>query len=225
MLTDEIKKAFEEKANQENAVPMAAYMKNRFEFLGIKSQLRKEIQRPFMKQIKSLDTGELKSLLKSLWLMPFREYQYFAAEILEKNYKRFDEDYIVEFEWFITTKSWWDSVDAIVPRSLGGFLKLYPSLVGKKVWSWVESENIWLNRAAVLFQLKYRGNTDTALLFEICSRLKDTGEFFVDKAIGWALREYSKTNPEEIITFVESNKLSNLSHREALKVINQRLSK
>ncbi len=213
--------SFKANADAENAVPMAAYMKNRFDFLGIKSPMRRKLQQPFFKEMKSTGITEVIAVIDELWTLPYREFQYCASELLEKHTRRLPEGYIEKFQKLITTKSWWDSLDAIVPRSLGAFFKMYPHLIKDKVSQWVESENIWLNRAAILFQLKYKETTDKALLFDTVLKLKDRGEFFVDKAIGWALREYSKTNPEEIITFVETNTLSPLSKREALKIINQ----
>ena len=217
---EELKKRFESHANPENAMPMAAYMKNKFKFLGLKSPLRKDLQKGFMKEAGNLEAKDFKKLVRLLWNQPFREYQYTVAELLDKYKKRLNKDYIAEFEWLITNKSWWDSVDGIAPRSLGYYFILYPEMIPEYIPKWIRQDNFWLQRAAILFQLKYKEKTNVDLLFQIVNELKNSNEFFIRKAIGWALREYSKTNPKEVAIFVAANKLSNLSHREALKVIN-----
>jgi len=217
---ERLKLEFEKNANPENVKPMAAYMKHHFDFLGLKSPIRRELQKSFMKEASKLSWDDFAALIQLLWNQPFREYQYAAAELLDKNKKKIPLDYIADFVWLITTKSWWDSVDSIVPRSLGFYFQKFPKQIDVYIPKWIESENIWLQRAAILFQLKYKEKTNEALLFDIVKKLKNGNEFFVNKAIGWALREYSKTNPKEVAIFVAANKLSNLSHREALKVIN-----
>lgn len=217
---ERLKLLFEQNANPDNAAPMAAYMKHHFNFLGLKSPLRRELQKPFMKEVSKLSWDDFSTIIKLLWNQPFREYQYVAAELLDKNKKKIPVDYITEFEWLITTKSWWDSVDGIAPRSLGFYFTLYPEIIPKYIPKWISQENFWLQRAAILFQLKYKEKTNVDLLFQIVNELKNSNEFFIQKAIGWALREYSKTNSKEVAIFVAANKLSKLSHREALKVIN-----
>lgn len=215
---EDIKASFEKHANPENAIPMAKYMKNKFEFLGLKSPLRRELQKDFLKQAVRLPIAEFSKLIRQLWNEPFREYQYTASELLDKYKKKLPKGYITEFEWLITTKSWWDTVDGIAPRSLGYYFQLYPEMIQTYIPIWTTQENFWLQRAAILFQLKYKQETNTDLLFEVIRQLKDGKEFFVNKAIGWALREYSKTNPKEVSIFVAANKLSPLSRREALKL-------
>jgi 3-methyladenine DNA glycosylase AlkD len=135
--------------------------------------------------------------------------------------KSFPQNFIFDLEFYITEKSWWDSVDSIVPSSLGSYFIKYPEQIEHYIPKWVNSNNIWLQRAAILFQLKYKNKTDVIMLFSIVEQLKGGKEFFVNKAIGWALREYSKTNPLLISDFVLNQKLSNLSQREALKIINK----
>ena len=217
---EELQKAFETNANPDDSAPMERYMKNHFRFLGLKSPVRKDLQKEFIKKAKLLPDKEFVDLIRLLWNQPYREYQYTACDLLDRNKKKIPLNYVTEFEWLITTKSWWDSVDGIVPRSLGYYFLNYPEQIEKHIPRWVSQKNIWLQRAAILFQLKYKEKTNTELLFEVILELMNTNEFFVNKAIGWALREYSKTNPKEVAIFVAANKLSNLSRREALKVIN-----
>jgi len=124
------------------------------------------------------------------------------------------------FELMITNKSWWDTVDLITTNLVGNYFKLFPEQIIPITKIWIESDNIWLQRTCLIFQLKYKEEIDTDLLTDYILQLKDTKEFFINKAIGWILREYTRTNPEWVIDFVNKYELSNLSKREALKLIN-----
>jgi len=118
-------------------------------------------------------------------------------------------------------KPWWDSIDSIVP--VVGFLcKKYPALIEKFIMPWSEGSEKWLIRISIIFQLKYKKDTNLELLSKVILQNNGTKEFFINKAIGWALREYSKTDSEWVTNFVNTNQLSNLSKREALKVINRK---
>ncbi|MFT6151359.1 MAG: 3-methyladenine DNA glycosylase AlkD [Flavobacteriales bacterium] len=119
----------------------------------------------------------------------------------------------------ITNKSWWDTVDLITTNLVGNYFKLFPEQIIPITKIWMESDNIWLQRTCLIFQLKYKEEIDTDLLTDYILQLKDTKEFFINKAIGWILREYTRTNPEWVIDFVNKHELSNLSKREALKLI------
>jgi len=123
-------------------------------------------------------------------------------------------------EHCIVHKSWWDTVDGIASDWLGTYFKQFNEQIILITSSWNKNSNIWLQRSSILFQKSYKKTTDTALLSSHILHLKDSKEFFIRKAIGWALREYSKTNPEWVIQFVTKNKLSPLSEKEALKRIN-----
>ena len=115
------------------------------------------------------------------------------------------------------TKSWWDTVDLIAGKQIGYHLRQHPQLIDPSVGKWLNSGNLWLQRTALLFQLKYKQNTDTALLLKVIDRLKDSDEFFLQKAIGWILREYSKTDAAWVCKVVDQKELAPLSAREALK--------
>ena len=128
-----------------------------------------------------------------------------------------DENPIEFIEFMIVNKPWWDTVDWVASHHAGTYFKMFPHLIREKTGAWMNSENIWLQRSALLFQLKYKRHTDEKLLFDYILKLKDSKEFFIRKAIGWALREYSKTAPESVVHFVETTELSGLSRREALK--------
>jgi 3-methyladenine DNA glycosylase AlkD len=121
-------------------------------------------------------------------------------------------------ERLITTKSWWDSVDSIAPL-VGELARKYPELVEENINHWSKHDNYWLRRASILFQLKYKDETNEALLYDYMVKNADSKEFFIQKAIGWALREYSKTNPKSVKAFIEGNQLAPLSIREGSKYL------
>jgi len=152
-----------------------------------------------------------------LWDLPEREYQYVAIGYLRKFSKKWDRDFIDLFEQLIISKSWWDSVDGIASWLVGEHFKRFPEMRDEYIDKWMESENIWLQRVCLLFQLHYKEKTDEMLMGSVIMSLNGSKEFFINKAIGWILREYSKTDSQAVINFVENNKLSNLSKREALK--------
>ena len=212
--------AFSENANPDLAVGMKAYMKGKFEYFGIKSPLRKEISKPVLQNCKSLSKAETINLAKQLWNEPQRELHYISMELLFQNLKKVlvKED-IESLEWFITKNSWWDTVDFIAPKLMAAYFQKFPDERKLKTDQWIKSENIWLIRSAILFQLKYKKDTDLDLLFGIILRVNHTKEFFINKAIGWILRENAKRIPIVIYDFIRNHQheLSNLSIREGLK--------
>ncbi|MBU0473665.1 MAG: DNA alkylation repair protein [Bacteroidetes bacterium] len=220
---ESIKIVFSQNLNSDNAFYMAKYMKNKFEYYGIKSPLRKELCKPFLKKENLPTIEEIEGIIKELWNEPQRELQYFAMELLSKYSKLLKQDDYFLFEYMIKTKSWWDTVDYIAAIIVGNHFKLYPELKKSISEKWINANDMWLNRTAILFQLKYKQATDEKMLFSYIMKHNSSTEFFHRKAIGWALREYSKTNPKSVFKFVNENenRLSGLSKREALKIINK----
>ncbi len=214
-----VTEALAKEADSENAKEMKRYMKDNFEFFGVNATLRREVTREFMQRKERPPYDTLEVIAKNLWYFPEREYQYFGMELLEKYKNEFDENIIDLFEYIIIHKSWWDTVDEISKKLVGNYFIRFPGNRDKSIEKWVESGNIWLQRNTLLFQLRYKENTDVKLLFSLIEQLKDIDEFFIQKAIGWALREYSKIGPEIIEGFVDGHKLSPLSYREAMKII------
>ncbi|MCZ8512686.1 DNA alkylation repair protein [Paenibacillus filicis] len=209
-----------EHANMEQAGPMEAYMRGQFPFLGIKSPERKELTRAFIKE-HGVPQGEaLEMVVRALWRLPEREFQYVAMTLLEKRRKETDPSRIELLEELILAKSWWDTVDWLASHGVGAHLASFPEQIPGCVECWMASWNLWLQRTAILFQLGYKRRTDTKLLFRLISECADSKEFFIRKAIGWALREYSKTDENAVRAFVAEQPLSPLSVREALKVVN-----
>jgi 3-methyladenine DNA glycosylase AlkD len=135
---------------------------------------------------------------------------------LKRNYKKEDIQLI---EKLITTNSWWDTVDTIAKNILGEYLLEYPLETENVIERFSNSDNMWLNRSAILFQLGYKQKTNFELLQSECEKHKNSNEFFIQKAIGWALREYTKTNPEMVRNYVANTNLKKLSQKEALKHI------
>ena len=216
-----IEKALQNFTNLENAAKQKKYMKNRFDFFGLKAPIRRKATRELMKKKQRPDYKAVRIIVRKLWQKPEREYQYFAIELLERYKKQFKKDIMELFESMITNKSWWDTVDIIAKKLVGEYFRLFPKQRGRYIEKWINSDNIWLQRTSLLFQLGYKKNTDSDLLFDIIEQLKTIDEFFIQKAIGWALREYSKVNPELVVSYMENHKLSTLSRKEGLKIINK----
>lgn len=196
-----------------------AYMRNKFPFYGIPATSLKEIAKPFLLKAYRPEKTDMIQTVKELWQKPEREYQYFAQELTFRYVKNCHADDILLYEFMITHRSWWDTVDFIANKLVGAYLLYYPDMISMYIPKWLASDNIWLQRTAVIFQLKYKEKTDTTVLRNAIVSLLGSKEFFINKAIGWALREYSKTNPEWVTDFVKNTDLSSLSEREALRLI------
>lgn len=214
----QLENAFQENTNTENALPMAKYMKNKFPFYGIKTTERRLLFKTIWKQNQQEVSKNARVIASGLYTKEQRELHYCAIEILIKelkgNYKKDDIEFI---EKLIVTNSWWDSVDTISKYILGQYLLEFPETIEKTIEKFSNSNNMWLNRSAILFQLGYKKETDFELLKALCTQHQSSTEFFIQKAIGWALREYAKTDSEAVKNFVLVNNLKPLSRKEALK--------
>ncbi|KUO65041.1 MAG: DNA alkylation repair protein [Lutibacter sp. BRH_c52] len=206
-------------SNPKIALEQKAYMRNQFEYYGIKSAERREIQKPFLIKQFLPKKDELGEIVIFLWEKPQRDYQYFSQELAFKYVKHLEKKDIELYEYMVTHKSWWDTVDFIAAKLMGEYFIKFPEQRTIYVKKWIDSNNIWLQRCALLFQLKYKENLDTDILGSVINSLLASKEFFINKAIGWILREYSKTNPIWVIEFADKTALSNLSKKEALKLI------
>lgn len=217
---NKVSEALQEKADPEYAEKMAGYMRDKFDFFGIKAQPRRKATRKFMRQENRPNYDKLERVVKKFWQLPEREYQYFAQELLQRYTRIFEKNIIELFEYMITHKSWWDTIDIISKKLVGEYFQKFPEERDQYIEKWLNSDNIWLQRTTLLFQLGYKEETDEELLFDIIDELKDIDEFFIQKAIGWALREYSRIDPDRVKQFIENTELSALSKREGSKVIN-----
>lgn len=210
--------AMYKKSNAENALPMAKYMKNQFPFLGLKKPERMKLVKPHLQEKKKEKRVDW-DFIRRCYAMPEREFQYVAIDYLELM-----RDFLTAADMdrigLVRTKSWWDTVDAL-NRVVGYLVMKYPVLKEQRVRRWMTSDNIWLVRLSLIFQLKYKEKTDTEFLKEAILANCRRGEFFIDKAIGWILREYSKTNPSWVKSFLASygDQLSSLSIREGSKYL------
>lgn len=216
---ENIHKAFLSCADQNKAAAMKQYMRNKFEFMGVTSPERKAITRAFWKQNGLPGLKELPAVVEQLWHLPERELQYFAMETCGRLAGKTPESHINTVEFMLKSKQWWDTVDYIAADLAGKHLQRFPALVKDYIPRWQKAPDIWLNRSAILFQLKYKNNTDTVILAESIVKHLDSREFFIQKAIGWALRQYSKVNPAWVKQFIESHELSTLSRREGSKYL------
>lgn len=208
---------FYKNRNTEQAEFMAKYMKNLFPFLGLKKPERLILSKDLFK-IKKKDSEVDWDFIFKCFDLPEREFQYLAIDYMDKVKNLFTPNDMDNIRILLTTKSWWDSVDAI-NKVVGHIAMKYPKIKEDTILKWIQSENIWLNRISILFQLKYKDKTDTEFLSKAILYNSQTYEFFINKAIGWALREYSKTNKSWVKEFIESNNLSKLSIREGSKYI------
>jgi 3-methyladenine DNA glycosylase AlkD len=157
-----------------------------------------------------------------LWSLPQREFQYIAVSLIGKFEKELPKNFMETLEYLLITKSWWDTVDTISTGVVGTHFKRYPKTKKRYLTKWRKSDNFWLRRASILFQLGYKQETDFALLCDIIRENLGSKEFFINKAIGWALRQYTRVDPQAVRKFVAETPLHPLSAREALKWLEKR---
>ena len=204
--------------NEEQAQKMSKYMLNKFEYIGIKTPERRKIFKNFFKEYKNEEKIDWEFVNKC-WENKHREFQYIAADYLKNMKDKLTIDDIPKFKRLILKKSWWDTIDNL-DMTIGA-LALKDSNVNKILLEWSLDENIWLRRIAIDHQLLRKEKTNTELLEKILKNNLGQAEFFINKSIGWALRDYSKTNPEWVKNFIEKNRenMAKLSIREASKYL------
>jgi 3-methyladenine DNA glycosylase AlkD len=212
-----LRTVYEQQANPEVAMPMSQYMRNQFGFLGIKAPEQKMLLRQFLQAQGLPELTQLETVIRTLWAWPEREFQYVAMALLDKRQKYLTPEWITLLEDLITTKSWWDTVDGLASHNVGRLLRQFPDSRDRTLAPWRQASNIWLRRTTLLCQLGYKTATDADLLFALVIENLNADEFFIQKAIGWALREYSKVDPGAVRAFVAAHPLAPLSRREALK--------
>lgn len=199
--------------NQENQIPMEKYMRNQFPFLGIKTPERRVILKEFLKEERDAFFLEDAEYLYSL---PEREFKYAAIHLMEKFQKEWTSKELPRLLTMALTEPWWDTIDSFAP-SIFGAMALREKEVKEKMRELIYEEDRWKKRISILFQLKYKNLMDEEHLTEAIGHNLHTREFFVDKAIGWILREYAKTSETFVREFIEREDLSALSRREAGK--------
>ena len=204
-------------ADSERASRMKQYLRNQFEFYGIPSSVQRAKLKPYLLKSSLPPIEDAPQIAKELYELPQRECQHFALEFLNKYTKSAPGEFIAIYEQLICTKSWWDTVDFIASNLVGMHFKRFEDLKNDYVYKWMSSDNFWLHRTSIIFQLKYKHEVDLEILEAAIEKGKGSKEFFIQKAIGWALRQYGKFNPDYVIKYVSENVLAPLSKREALK--------
>jgi 3-methyladenine DNA glycosylase AlkD len=200
------------------AEPMRAYMRDQFPFLGIRKAARRALFREVLAGLPRPDEEDLRAVALGCWELPEREYQYFACDLLRRDTKACSAEFLPTVATLVTTKSWWDTVDTLASNVVGSIVARHPAAVST-MDAWAADENMWLARTAILHQLRYADRTDPDRLFGYCLALASHRDFFIRKAIGWALRQYARTDPAAVRGFVAEHvdELSPLSVREATK--------
>ncbi|MCO6487769.1 MAG: DNA alkylation repair protein [Phaeodactylibacter sp.] len=222
MLTPEeylhhVKQLFQSAGNPKRARGQMAYMRHQFEYYGLRSPEVAALSKKIFAGKGIPEGDELKTLARLCMDDEYREVNYFALEMVQKVQKKQPEAFISLFEELITTRSWWDTVDWLA-KLVGIHFKKYPHLILPVTERWMASGNMWLQRVCLIFQLPYKEKTDAGLMFRYILELQDSSEFFIQKAAGWALRQYSKTNAEAVTNFIENHPdLAPLTKREGLK--------
>lgn len=215
---DEIRRTFEQLRNQEKARQMSEYMQNKFIFYGIPTPERRQAYKKVLRELKKTKNIDWE-FLETCWIQAEREFQYFVLDYLKtlQLYLNFDD--IPRIEQFVRSKQWWDTIDAL--DIMIGKIGLNDSRVDDLMLEWSTDEDFWARRIAIDHQLCRKEKTNTTLLEKIILNNFGSDEFFINKAIGWSLRDYSKTNPEWVRKFIERHRdrMASLSVREASKYI------
>lgn len=219
-IINELDLVFQTNADHVIAQQQENYLKNNFKCFGIKAVKRRELTKPFLDRAYLPSKNTAFDLTLSLWQKPEREYHQFGIDLLNKYVKKLDVEDIQKLEYLIINQSWWDTVDMISTSIVGAYFMKFPKEREIILQAWLDSDNIWLQRTTLLYQLKYKDKLDTEILTHCINSLLGSKEFFINKAIGWILRQYSRTNAEWVIDFVEKTLLlAPLSKKEALRLI------
>ena len=208
--------------NKEQAEKMSAYMLNKFKHIGIRTPERRKIFKDFFKEYKKEQEKSEKinwDFINNCWKNEYRELQYSALDYLQAVKDILTDKDIPKLKTLALSKSWWDTIDYF-DMIIGGIALKYPK-VNDTILKWSTDENIWLRRIAIDHQLLRKEKTNAELLEKIIKNNFGQTEFFINKAIGWALRDYSKTNPKWVRDFIEKNKdkMAKLSIKEGSKYI------
>jgi 3-methyladenine DNA glycosylase AlkD len=217
-LLERLVRTYSASADPARAIPMRAYMRDQFPFLGIPAPRLAQLTRDVVAGLPAPVEDDLRAVAMACWALPEREYQYFACGWLRRHAGRCSAAFLSTVRHLIMTKSWWDTVDTLAAHVVGPMVTRRPELVST-MDEWASDADIWLARTALLHQIRYRDATDGERLFRYCEQLAGHQDFFIRKATGWALREYAKVAPDAVLAFVRAHNtaLSPLSAREALR--------
>jgi 3-methyladenine DNA glycosylase AlkD len=219
-----LRQALHDHADPAKAPLMQAYMKSDMPYLGVQTPEHRRICRTIFRTHPLDSFGAWRDTVLTLWRNAQYREQRYAAIALAGNafYKDFRTLRALPlYREMITTGAWWDYVDAIATRQLGDLLRKSPERMSAILRKWAINDDIWLRRSALLAQIHFKSETDLTLLYDCIRPSLERPEFFLRKAIGWALRQYARTNPDEVLRYVHDHRaqLSPLSLREALRRI------
>lgn len=215
-----VRAALQDAAEPGKAAAMRAYMKSSMPFLGVQAVPRRAALRRVFADNRIATAPEWRRAVLALWReAEYREERYAAVELTGYHYYReFQTLYTVPmYEEMIVSGAWWDLVDELATHRVGGLLAAFPDSMRPLMLDWAHGADLWKRRTAILCQNRFKSRTDTALLFACIEPSLSDNDFFARKAIGWALREYAKTNPAEVVRYVKAKGISGLSRREALR--------
>lgn len=214
---DTLFKALKEKGDPDRAIQQMKYMKDHFDFIGLKAQEWMDILRWHYKTYGYPEDSDIAAFSEMCYSSAYREMHYVGLETVQRRLKPQPTEFIDQLEWLIVTNSWWDTVDWLAGLA-GTHFKRYPELQPATTDRWNNSDNMWLNRVSIIFQLKYKEETDFDLMSRYILKHAKRKEFFIRKAQGWALRQHAKYQPKEVRQFVNDHpELSSLTKKEALK--------
>ncbi len=208
-------------ADPGKAPAMAAYLKTDMAFYGVSAPARRQISRTLAGAHAPATNEEYRMQVAGLWERPHREERYLAVDWARRHRRFVSMDNIDLYERMVVEGAWWDLVDDVAANIIGEVVRDDMEAMGPILERWLTGDDLWLRRTVILCQLKSKERTDTRLLFDACVRTAHETEFFIRKAIGWALRQHSKTDPDAVRDFVERHRsdLSGLSLREATKYL------
>ncbi|MGI6573568.1 MAG: DNA alkylation repair protein [Fermentimonas sp.] len=215
---EQLRDTFEEQSNRENAVMMSSYLRDKFTFYGIKTIPRRAIYKALLKEAKKNERVDW-ALLTRCWQDEHREFHYFVVDYLITMKKFLTYDDIEEIWRFIESKQWWDTIDML--STVVGHIVTNDDRGAELMLKWSVNDDFWVCRIAIIHQLHRKQKTNVELLEQVVVNNLGSSEFFINKAIGWILRDYSKTNPDWVNSFLDryKGKLSSLSIREAKKYL------
>ncbi|MDP8240542.1 MAG: DNA alkylation repair protein [Candidatus Hatepunaea meridiana] len=220
-LITEIRSAYRSAANAENALAMRNYMKSEMLFHGVKSAMRKEINSIVFRKFKIISFAEYECVIRELWATEYREERYSAISFARKHKKFQTLDALPIYRMMIETGAWWDFVDEIAAHLIGNMLQTFPAEMKEELKRWIKDDNLWIRRTAILAQLRFKKDTDHEMLFDFCRQCLDEKTFWIRKAIGWALRQYSKDEPDRVREFFNKyrDRMSTVTLKEVVKYI------
>ncbi len=222
-ISTELQTEFAKFQNPEVAHGQQAYMKSAMPYWGIKTPERKNICSEIFKKYTPISNNEYKNTVLELFDNASRREEWYASVAFALRFKKYIQfENINLYLYLVTQSQWWDVVDAVASNLIGPAMYNHPHLE-QNLQKWIRDENMWIRRTALLTQLNYKSDTNFGLLTHLILQVSHEKEFFIRKAIGWVLREYSKINPEPVQLFIENNadSLSPLSVREGMKIINK----